>query len=173
MDWMRIVDDIVIVICSVIVLALGFLFVHKYDRVIDISQTMEVVSVTTEDLKAPNSLQDEIVISDIVQYDSVIERTELVLADVDLMGLVPAKEISDGEKIAINRYINDTMEQNSFTDCLLIEYTRDNEYNGNCYHFVFDDKYYKCIYLSDGKPTPLLLYDVELTDRVTINWQYV
>lgn len=95
------------------------------------------------------------------------------LKDVDVFDVIPITELSVEEQVAIRTFINDTMNDNLYTRCVAIEYVVDEELNGHCYHFVFDDSRYMCIYYEEGHKKPLLLYDKILDGRLVEKWQYV
>ena len=95
------------------------------------------------------------------------------LKDVDVFDIIPIAELSVEEQVAIRTFINDIMNDNLYTRCVAIEYVVDEELNGHCYHFVFDDSRYMCIYYEEGHNSPLLLYDKILNERLIEKWEVI
>lgn len=95
------------------------------------------------------------------------------LQDVDLFNLIPIADLSTEEQVVIRAFINDTMKDNLYTDCVAIEFVVDEELNGHCYHFVFNENRYMCIYYEEGHSKPLLLYDKILDERLIEKWDYI
>ena len=104
---------------------------------------------------------------------TILLENSISIQQADIMGLVPYNSISSNEINVLNEYIKSTLAYGQYATCILIEYTRDEENNSNCYHFTWDDKRYTCIYITEGHNVPLLLYDVEITDEIIKHWETV
>lgn len=95
------------------------------------------------------------------------------IAEVDIYNLLPIGTITSNEVSTLNSYINDMLSSDGYVGCVLVEYVRDEENDSNCYHFVWDNERYTCIYITAGHDVPLLLYDVELTDDMMQYWDII
>lgn len=100
-------------------------------------------------------------------------KKHLMLSDIDPDNCIPLDKITLKEQKIVCDYIINEFETRGFKDVVVIEYVRDEEYNGSCYHFVWDGNYYTCIYVEDGKSKPLMLYDTELTEQMLEYWDYI
>lgn len=119
-----------------------------------------------------NGISDEIDVLDTIEYTTQSDNAVSV-QQVDLFNLIPYSNISDVEIDMLNEYIKSTLAYGNYTICTLIEYSRDEENNSNCYHFTWDDLRYTCIYITEGHNVPLLLYDVEITDDIVQHWDTI
>lgn len=156
----------------------ALVWLMPYDTILNANYKVALIQhkqlVKAISLIVPDAIDmaDEIYINGAINRAIKINRFTTI-NDVDINKLVPLECISVDEQSAVRKYINDTKQERGYASCVLIEYTYDTELDGSCYHFVWDDKHYTCIYISEGHNKPLLLYDTELNEELVGNWDIV